>query len=89
MTPEEFKAIRTQLGLNRAEFGAELGYSGSGRNDHFLIGQYERGLKTIPAYIARLAFLLLEHYNAEDQNLPEWPPSCAHLPPKPEGEKRR
>ena len=89
MTPEEFKAIRTQLGLSQGHFAAELGYSGAWRNNATLVKEYERGEKVIPAYIARLAYLLLEHYNAEDQNLPEWPASCAPLPPKPEGERRR
>lgn len=88
MTADELKAIRNQLHLTQSQFAGELGYGGSPRNNAGQIEDYESGEKTIPAYIARLAYMLLEHFNAEDSHLPEWPPSCAHLPPKPNGGKR-
>lgn len=89
VTPSEFRAVRNHLRLSEADFAAELGYGGSERNRKVLILQYERGKKQpIPSYIARLAYLIAEHFDVEDGHLPEWPESCAHNPPKPNGDKR-
>ena len=76
MTGEEFKAIRVHIGMTWAEFGAELGLAGSLRNNSTRVAEYERNKKPIPAYLARLAFMLKEHFDAEDHHLPDWPDSC-------------
>lgn len=89
MTPSEFRHIRTSMGMELVPFARELGYNGRDSSDAYLIQQYERGKKPIPAYIARLAYLIHEHFTTEEGYLPDWPESCAHLPPKPSGEKRR
>ena len=76
MTPAEFKAIRQHLGMDWADFGAELGLAGTPRNNATRVAEYERGKKPIPAYLARLAFMIKEHFDAESGHLPEWPDSC-------------
>ena len=89
MTPADFKAIRKHLGLDEATFAAELGYAGSTQNKITLIRSYERGKKTpIPTYIARLAFMLAEHFDCEEGHLPEWPASCVANPPKANGDRK-
>lgn len=77
MTPAEFKAIRLHIGMSTEEFGRELGLSGTPRNNAMRVAEYERGKKIIPPYMARLAFLLKEHFDTEEGHLPEWPDSCA------------
>lgn len=58
MNGMEFQRIRLRLGLNEAEFAAELGYTGKGKNRVNLIRDFESGRKRIPLYIARLAWLV-------------------------------
>jgi hypothetical protein len=78
MTPKEFKQIREHLKMEPADFGTEIGLGGSERNRGMRIKEYERGKREIPQYLARLAWLLQEHYDAEEEHLPDWPPSCAN-----------
>lgn len=73
MTPKEFRNIRQSMGLTTAQFAEELGYVGSERNNSHRIGEYERGKKLLPPYIARLAYLIHEHFLVEDGCLPDWP----------------
>ena len=80
MKPDELKAIRDHMGLTPEEFGAEMGLAGSPSNNAVRILEYERGKKFIPSYLARLAFMLQEHFDAEEGHLPEWPESCAVHP---------
>lgn len=77
MTPAELKSIRNHLGMSTEDFGAELGLSGTQRNNGTRIAEYERGKRVIPPYLARLAFMLQDHFDCEDGHLPEWPVSCA------------
>lgn len=58
MKGSEFRAIRERLGLNEAEFAAELGYTGKGENRVKVIKDFEADRKRIPLYIARLAWLI-------------------------------
>lgn len=84
MTPDELRGIRAHLSLEEAAFAAELGYAGTERNRAHLIREYERGKKApIPTYIARLAWMLKEHFDCTDNSLPEWPTCCDINPPKP------
>ena len=86
MTPTELRAIRNVLGMDEATFARELGYNAkSDRNLATVIRKYETGKQApIPSYIARLAYLILEHHTCE-QALPDWPDMCAPNPPKEEG----
>lgn len=71
------------MGLSRDEFAEELGYVGTERNNGHRLGEYERGKKPIPQYIARLAFMIHEHWEAEEHHLPDWPDWPAYRNAKP------
>lgn len=80
MQGAEFRAIRERLGLSEAEFAAELGYTGKGKNRVKVIGDFEADRKRIPLYIARLAWLI-DDYVREGETMgmdravcmPDWP----------------
>jgi hypothetical protein len=87
MTPLELKQLRRKMGLDEVQFATELGYVGSNRNLKTIISQYERGYKSpIPTYIARLAYMISEHWEVEEGCLPEWPASCALNPRRENGD---
>lgn len=88
MTGAELKAIREHLDMDTREFAAELGYQGSERNNGTRVDKYERGLEIVPPYIARLAWLIREHFDSMEQCLPDWPSWDAYLDGVPTKHKR-
>lgn len=78
MTPEEFKAIRDQLGQSKVEFARTLGYTGNDKNNSQRMREFETGERPIPLYIARLAWLIGEIMTDVDQEPQDLWPNCVN-----------
>lgn len=61
MTGPELKAIREKLGLSVIQMGRALGYSGNDNTISVQVRRYELGMREIPEWIARLAFMYGKH----------------------------
>jgi len=72
MAHTHFKMIREKMGLSYTEWAVELGY-GHKPNSATLVRNYETGKKAVPPWTARLAYLIYEHWCAEERHLPDWP----------------
>ncbi len=59
MTPEEFKTIRTKLGLTQQQMAEWLGYGG--KHLHRTVRRWEAGDRTIPPSVAKLMRFTLVH----------------------------
>ena len=57
MSGDELKLIRERLGLSASQLGRALGYSGATANISVQIRRFERGDRTIPRPIERLALM--------------------------------
>jgi hypothetical protein len=58
--------------LTKKQWAVELGYGHKPHNDT-LIRNYESGKKELPPWTARLAYMIHEHFLAEEGCLPDWP----------------
>ena len=63
MKGAELRMIRRKLHLTKFEFGRLLGYQAERKPLVVLIHRLENGRKSIPAYIARLAWLIDRVYD--------------------------
>lgn len=63
MTPNEFRAIRQQLGLSQAGLAAILGYGHAMR-----VSEFERGARDVPHLLALLMRAYADGYRPQD-----WP----------------
>jgi transcriptional regulator with XRE-family HTH domain len=61
MTPQQFKAIRRELGLTVRDFGRALGYQGNDNTISVQVRQYECGDRIPPPWIERLAIMFGRH----------------------------
>lgn len=60
MTGPELRAIRSALGLSQSEMGEALALSGTHVGNR--VSQWERGVRPIPAYVARIAELMASRH---------------------------
>lgn len=58
MTGDDMRDIRKRLHMSVDLFGRALGYQGNRNTVSVSIRKYETGSRTIPPWIARLAFML-------------------------------
>ena len=61
MTGPELKSIRQKLCLSVIEMGQALGYEGQDNTLSVTVRRYELEMRTIPPWIARLAFMYGKH----------------------------
>ncbi len=59
-TGSDLRDARLELGLNMAQFGRALGYTGTDKNLNRMIGRYENGERDIPAHVALLTECFLQ-----------------------------
>ena len=69
------KRFRESLKMNRAEFGALLGYTGLPDNNALRVKRIERGRDPVPLYLARLIWLMQVWVRRTNElpPFPAWP----------------
>jgi hypothetical protein len=75
MRGDDMKRLRKGLNMERWQFAALLGYTGTHRNNATRIHRMEDNRQQIPLYIARLVWLLGNHLRrtGELPVFPNWP----------------